>query len=143
MLCKHQDVQQLAGMRSIHIISQLRTLACKLKHWTCLQAANHVSSHSVESLRANAAAVASATLEHLMQHLRRGKTQVLWERMLLETHARVAACLASGMCACLDDCVSCFHRQLCPDISRCRCSYCSTSICVHTDSCLQRCPSQS
>lgn len=94
-------------VKAVHINTQAH-------RWTCLQAANHVSSHTVESLRANAAAVASATLEHLLQHLRRGKAQVLWERMLVETHARVATCLVSGMYACLGDCV----RFLCQQLSQ-------------------------
>ena len=54
---------------------------------------------SAEDRHAIIAAVTSVALEHLLQHLRRGKGQVLWECVLSETHSRLEVCLAAGMAA--------------------------------------------
>ncbi len=61
-----------------------------------LQGSNHASAQTQQSLRANAAAVTSVALEHLLQHLRRGKSQVLWDCVLSEAHTRIESCLKAG-----------------------------------------------
>ena len=61
-----------------------------------LQGSHHASAHTKQSLRANAAAVTSIALEHLLQHLRRGKSQVLWACVLSEAHTRIESCLGAG-----------------------------------------------
>ena len=61
-----------------------------------LQGSSCASVHTKQSLRANAAAVTSVALEHLLQHLRRGKSQVLWDCVLSEAHTRVESCLGDG-----------------------------------------------
>ncbi|KAL0018407.1 hypothetical protein WJX79_009395 [Trebouxia sp. C0005] len=65
-------------------------------HFTTHQGLNHTSAHTNQSLRANAAAVTSIALEHLLQHLRRGKTQVLWDCVLSEAYTRIESCLGAG-----------------------------------------------
>ena len=61
-----------------------------------LQGSNHASAQSQQSLRANAAAVTNIALENLLQHLRRGKTHVLWDCVLSEAHTRIESCLGDG-----------------------------------------------
>ncbi|KAL0035339.1 hypothetical protein WJX77_001780 [Trebouxia sp. C0004] len=65
-------------------------------HFKTHQGSTHASVQTQQSLRANAAAVTSVALEHLLQHLRRGKTQVLWDCVLPEAHARIENCLGAG-----------------------------------------------
>jgi len=61
-----------------------------------LQGSTNASAETQQSLRATAAAVTSVALEHLLQHLRRGKTQVLWDCVLSEAHTRIESCLGPG-----------------------------------------------
>ncbi len=61
-----------------------------------LQGSSRASVHTKQSVRANAAAVTSVALEHLLQHLRRGKSQVLWDCVLSEAHTRIESCLGAG-----------------------------------------------
>ena len=60
------------------------------------QQAQHVTALTSQRLRAIMAAVSSIALDQLLQHLRRGKGQVLWECVLSEAHSRLKSCLALG-----------------------------------------------
>ncbi|KAL0044331.1 hypothetical protein WJX82_000142 [Trebouxia sp. C0006] len=65
-------------------------------HFKTQQGSDHASAQTKQSLRANAAAVTSVVLGHLLQHLRRGKSQVLWDCVLSEAHTRAESCLGDG-----------------------------------------------
>ena len=51
-----------------------------------------------QALQAVAAIVTRTALAQLLDHLRRGKGQVLWECVLSEAHARLETCLSPGTC---------------------------------------------
>ena len=60
------------------------------------QQAQHVSALTSQAMCAITAAVASIALNELLDHLRRGKGQVLWECVLSEAHARLEVFPAAG-----------------------------------------------
>lgn len=62
------------------------------------QQGQQASVPSSTQLQALAAAVTRTALAQLLDHLRRGKGQVLWECVLSEAHARLEACLSPGTC---------------------------------------------
>lgn len=70
------------------------------------QQAQQASAHTTEQVQAIAAGVARTALAQLLDHLRRGKGQVLWECVLSEAHARLDTCLSPGTClrVCADAC---------------------------------------
>lgn len=65
-----------------------------------------------ERLQTIAAAVTRTALAQLLDHLRRGKGQVLWECVLSEAHARLKTCLSPG--SCLSVCVQIASSELLP-----------------------------
>lgn len=60
------------------------------------QQAQQATTLTSEQLRAITAAVTRTALDQLLDHLRRGKGQVLWECVLSEAHARREACMSAG-----------------------------------------------
>lgn len=60
------------------------------------QQAQLASALTSDWLQALAASVTRNALAQLLDHLRRGKGQVLWECILSEAHARLEACLSPG-----------------------------------------------
>ena len=76
------------------------------------QQAQQASALTSEWLQALAAAVTKTALTQLLDHLRRGKGQVLWECVLSEAHARLEACLSRGTC--MRVLKLCFHQPLFP-----------------------------
>lgn len=73
-----------------------------------LQQAQQASAHTSEQVQATAAGVTRIALAQLLDHLRRGKGQVLWECVLSEAHARLETCLSPGTCLRVCANASCF-----------------------------------